>query len=118
LAKVMIVDDDQVTTSLLETLLDLDGFTVVVARRGADVMPKIMAGRPDVIMMDYHLTDTEGVEIIREIRAHPDYHNIPIVMASGMDVSVEAFDAGANEFILKPFEPGDLPDLFNRLIAG
>jgi DNA-binding response OmpR family regulator len=118
LAKVMIVDDDQVTTSLLETLLDLDGFTVVVARRGADVMPKIGAGRPDVIMMDYHLTDSEGVDIIRAIRAHPEYKDIPIVMASGMDVSVEAFDAGANEFILKPFEPADLPDLFNRLIAG
>lgn len=114
----MIVDDDHVTTSLLETLLDLDGFKVMVARRGADVLPKLDAERPDVIMMDYHLTDSEGVDIIRAIRAHPKYHNIPIVMASGMDVSDEAFAAGANEFILKPFEPSDLPDLFNRLIAG
>ena len=114
----MIVDDDQVTTSLLETLLELDGFTVSVARRGADVMSKLAADRPDVIMMDYHLSDVYGVDVIREIRAHADFSNIPIVMASGMDVSDEAFAAGANKFIIKPFEPSELPDLFNSLIAG
>ena len=46
-----------------------------------------------------------------------DFKDIPIVMASGMDMSVEAMEAGADKFIIKPFEPSDLPDLFNRLIS-
>lgn len=113
----MIVDDDTVTVSLLETLLELDGFTVLVARRGADVLPKMAEDKPDVMMIDYHLTDTEGVEVIKDVRAHPDFKDIPIVMASGMDMSTEAMAAGANEFLIKPFEPSELPELFNRLIS-
>ena len=118
LAKILIVDDDAVTVSLLETLLELDGFEVLIARRGADVLPKMAEDKPDLMMIDYHLTDTEGVVVIREVRAHADFKDIPIVMASGMDMSYEAMEAGANEFLIKPFEPGDLPELFNRLIAG
>lgn len=114
----MIVDDDTTTTSLLETLLELDGFTVLVARRGADVLPKMSETMPDVMMIDFHLNDVEGVEIIKQIRAHADFKNVPIVMASGMDKSDAAFKAGANEFLLKPFEPSELPGLFNRLISG
>lgn len=113
----MIVDDDTVTVSLLETLLELDGFTVLVARRGADVLPKMAEDKPDIMMIDYHLTDTEGVEVIKDVRAHADFKDIPIVMASGMDMSTEAMAAGANEFLIKPFEPSELPDLFNRLIS-
>lgn len=118
LTKIMIVDDDTVTVSLLETLLELDGFTVLIARRGADVIPKMTEDKPDVMMIDYHLTDTEGVEVIKDVRAHADFKDIPIVMASGMDMSHEAMEAGANEFLIKPFEPSELPVLFNRLISG
>ena len=113
----MIVDDDHTTVALLEMLLELDGFTVLIARRGADVLPKMAEDKPDVMMIDYHLTDVDGVEVIRDIRAHADFKDIPIVMASGMDMSHEAMEAGANEFLIKPFEPGDLPELFNRLIS-
>ena len=120
MTKIMIVDDDQTTTSLLETLLELDGYAVVVVRRGADVIPKVETEMPDLIMMDYHLTDIEGVEVIRDIRKHNNAKlaTIPILMASGMDVSEEAMAAGANKFIVKPFEPGELPELFTSLISG
>ena len=118
MTKIMIVDDDQTTTSLLQTLLELDGFDVAVVRRGADVIPKAEQNIPDLIMMDYHLTDMEGVDIIRAIRKHATLKGVPILMASGMDVSVEAMEAGANKFIVKPFEPSELPDLFNSLISG
>ena len=114
----MIVDDDQTTTELLKTLLELDGYDVVVVRRGADVIPKAEQTTPDLIMMDYHLTDMEGVDIIRAIRRHATLNAVPILMASGMDVSAEAMEAGANKFIVKPFEPTELPILFNSLISG
>ena len=116
MAKVMIVDDDQTTTSLLETLLELDDFEVLTVSRGLDVIGRAEAFQPDIFLMDYHLTDIHGVEVLRDIRKHDTLSGIPVVIASGMDVEDEVMDAGANKFLVKPFEPADLPILFNNLI--
>jgi two-component system response regulator MtrA len=118
LAKIMIVDDDQTTVSLLSTLLELDGFDVVAVRQGSEVIGRAEAEQPELIMVDFHLTDMEGVDVIKAIRAHSTLSAVPIVMASGLDVSDAALAAGANKFLIKPFEPSDLPELFNTLIAG
>jgi two-component system, sensor histidine kinase and response regulator len=117
LTKVMVVDDDATTVALLEMLLELDGYEVIVVRRGVDVIPEAEAKNPDIILMDFHLADMEGVAIIKDIRVHETLNAIPIIMASGMDVSEEALAAGANKFIIKPFEPSELPKLFNSLIS-
>lgn len=118
MAKVMIVDDDTTTVTLLETLLELDGFQVIAVERGGDVIPQVEAHAPDLIMIDYHLTDMDGVDAIRALRDHSDatLAATPIVMASGMDLEDEALAAGADTFIVKPFEPSELPTLFNSLI--
>jgi DNA-binding response OmpR family regulator len=115
--KIMIVDDDRTTVKLLQTLLELDGFEVIPVPRGGEVMSKLEVTHPDIMLIDYHLTDMEGVDIIREMRQHPSYSSMPIIMASGMDVEREAMAAGATVFLLKPFEPDDLPVMFNRLLA-
>jgi two-component system, sensor histidine kinase and response regulator len=117
LTKIMVVDDDATTVTLLEMLLELDGYEVIVVRRGVDVIPEAEAKNPDIILMDFHLADMEGVAIIKDIRVHETLNAIPIIMASGMDVSEEALAAGANKFIIKPFEPSELPKLFNSLIS-
>jgi DNA-binding response OmpR family regulator len=113
----MIVDDDRTTVKLLQTLLELDGFEVIPVPRGGDVLPKIAETRPDIMLIDYHLTDMEGVDIIRELRQNPTYVHLPIILTSGMDVEREAMESGASAFLLKPFEPDDLPIMFNRLLA-
>ena len=113
----MVVDDDRNTVKLLKTLLELDGFDVSIEPLGANVISSAEKVHPDIFLMDYHLADMDGVDVIRELRKHPDFAKTPIVMTSGLDVSDEAMAAGANKFIVKPFEPGDLPILFNSLIA-
>jgi two-component system, chemotaxis family, chemotaxis protein CheY len=113
----MIVDDDQVTVKLLKTLLELDGFEISIAPRGGDVMPLAERVHPDLFLMDYHLTDMDGVEIIRALRQHPTFAQTPIVMTSGLDVEEEAIEAGASAFLVKPFEPDVLPPLFNSLLG-
>jgi DNA-binding response OmpR family regulator len=118
LSKIMIVDDDQTTVSLLATLLELDGFDVVTVRTGRDAVRRAEEERPELIMVDFHLTDMEGVDIIKAIRSHSTLSGTPIVMASGLDVSDAALAAGADKFLIKPFEPSDLPELFNTLIVG
>ena len=115
--KVMIVDDDRNTVKLLQTLLELDGFVVVVAGRGADVLPVAEQAKPDLFLMDYHLADMDGVDVVRELRKTETFAKTPIVMASGLDVEVEAKDAGVDHFMIKPFEPSDLATLFNKLLG-
>lgn len=114
----MIVDDDRNTVKLLQTLLELDGFDVVVSARGGDVVAAAEQNSPDIFLMDYHLADMDGVEVLRQLRAHSRFASTPIVMTSGLDVSDEVMEAGASTFLVKPFEPGELPTLFNRLLAG
>lgn len=112
----MIVDDDQTTVKLLQTLLELDGYTVAVAPRGADVIPVATQFQPDIFLMDYHLSDMDGVEILREMRAGGAFANTPVIVTSGLNVEAEVMEAGANAFLVKPFEPEDLPGLFDKLI--
>ena len=118
MAKVMIVDDDQTTLSLLETLLELDGFEVATVSRGGDVISRAEQFLPDIILMDYHLTDTQGVVILREIRKHDTLQNLPVIIASGMNVEDEVLEAGANQFLGKPFFPEDLAQIFSKFING
>lgn len=117
MTKVMIVDDDLTTVKLLQTLLELDGFEVSVANRGGDVMALAVKAVPDVFLMDYHLNDMEGVDVLRDLRKTSTFANTPVVMTSGLDVRDEVMAAGASDFLVKPFEPDDLPRLFNALVG-
>ncbi len=115
--KVMIVDDERTTVSLLTTLLEMDGFDVVVVPKGSQVLKKARKTKPDVFLIDYHLADMEGTEVIKALRADKQFAKTPIVVASGLDVEEECRRAGAAEFLIKPFDPGGLAGLFKRLIC-
>jgi len=119
LPSVLLVDDDHTLTSLLKTLLELEpeDFNVRVSSLGSDALQSAISNPPDLIMVDYHLKDMDGLELVTAIREQDSHYDTPIVMASGMDVHKEAINAGVDKFILKPFEPGDLPGLFLDLIG-
>lgn len=114
----MIVDDDRTTCSLLQTLLELDGFEVVLVNQGGEVLAAATEQKPDLILMDYYLSDVKGIDILKGLREQPDFADLPIVMTSGLDVQAEVMVYGATDFLPKPFEPSHLPILFNKLIDG
>lgn len=115
--KVMLIDDDRTTVMLLETLLSLDGFEVVQAARGSEALEKARQEQPDAFLIDYHLSGgMHGTEVIGQLRAEPAFKHAPIIMTSGMNVEEAALQAGANVFLIKPFDPAELPNLFNRLL--
>ena len=117
LPKILIVDDDRNTAKLLQTLLELDGFEVSTASRGETALEMAQEIKPDVFLVDYHLTDMEGIDLVAALRDSPLFATTPIVMASGLNVEDSALGAGANKFLFKPFEPGKLADLFYELIG-
>lgn len=115
--KILIVDDDRTTVRLLQTLLEMDGFDVEVAARGSTAIEVARATNPDVFLVDFHLADFDGLEVVSRLRALPAFANAPIVMASGLDKEEEALDAGADAFFTKPFEPNELSNLFYDLLG-
>ena len=115
--KVMIVDDDRTMNSLLKTLLELDGFAVALAPRGEVVLSTALAEKPDAILMDVHIADADGVELLRQLRQHSALKSIPVIMSSGMDVEDKAKAAGATAFILKPYPPEQLSALLKKVLA-
>lgn len=117
LPKVMIVDDDRVTVTLLQTLLGLDGFDVVPVPRGEAVLQQARNEKPDVFLIDYHLADIPGIEVVKRLRSDAQFARTPIVVASGMNVETEAKKAGANLFLIKPFDPANLVSIFHTVLG-
>ncbi|MEK7328375.1 MAG: response regulator [Chloroflexota bacterium] len=115
--KVLIVDDDRSMVTLLTTLLQLDGFEVIHEARGAEVLNAIRAQKPDVVLMDVHLSDADGLEILGKIRADAAIGKMPAVIASGEDVRYKCEQAGANDFILKPYSPDHLTETLKKAIG-
>lgn len=116
--KVLIVDDDGTMVSLLRTLLQLDGFEVAHVHAGRQVLDKARADRPDVVLMDVHLADADGLEVLEEIRHSGDLAHLPVVMSSGMDLEDRCQALGANEFILKPYPPQELATVLRKAMRS
>lgn len=115
--RILIVDDDRTTVRLLQTLLEMDGFEVFTAARGQDALALVHDAQPEVMLVDFHLQDMNGLELITALRQIDDFSDTPIVVASGLDKEDEALAAGADMFIIKPFEPNDLADIFYDLLG-
>ncbi len=116
--KVLLVDDDRTLTGLLQMLLELDGFDVAVTGRADDVLPAIERETPDALVMDVHIGGTDSTTLVRQIRAIPALTKLPIIMVSGMDKSYECRQAGADDFILKPYPPEQITASLNKLLAN
>jgi two-component system, chemotaxis family, chemotaxis protein CheY len=113
----MIVDDDRTTVTLLRTLLELDGFEVLQAGDAETAYQKAEETPPDAFLVDYHLAEMDGTDFVRQLRETGRFSKTPIIMTSGLDRTKEAHEAGANEFLVKPFDPGDLVDLLRKILA-
>jgi CheY-like chemotaxis protein len=113
----MVVDDDKTMNTLLKTLLELDGFAVVMASRGEAVLPLALAERPDALLMDVRIAEMDGLELLRELRRTPELEHLPVIMCSGMDLEQESQTAGANAFILKPYPPEQLTSTLKKVLV-
>ena len=106
--KILLAEDDATMVSLLKTLLKMEGFQVVVLDADADVPAAVRRELPDIVLLDVHLSQQSGLEILQSIRDAKETKNIPVVMTSGADVKEKCIGLGANAFLLKPYMPDDL----------
>jgi two-component system KDP operon response regulator KdpE len=106
---VLLIDDDPAIRRLLRTSLPAHGFEVACADGGEAGLSAIAARRPELLLLDLGLPDIDGMEIIRRLRQAGDH--LPIVVLSGRGDErgkVEALDAGADDYVTKPFGMAEL----------
>jgi two-component system KDP operon response regulator KdpE len=106
--RILIVDDEPPIQRFLRTALDIGEFSLFHAEDGHSALASTVAIRPDVILLDLGLPDMDGVEVIQRIR---EWSPVPIIVLSVRereDDKVRALDAGADDYLTKPFGIGEL----------
>ena len=110
-ATVLLVDDDRSMLLLLQTLLEIEGFRALSLQNDTE-MDKILAevreNKPDLLLVDVHLHHLSGLELVRRLRGDAVIGSMRVLMTSGMEMSSECYQVGADGFILKPFMPDEL----------
>lgn len=116
--KIMLAEDDLTMLRLLKTLMQLEGFESVGLDYNEDVLEAVHREAPDVLLLDVHLTQGNGLDFLRQMRADPRFDGLIVLMASGMSLKDECLAAGANEFLLKPFMPDTLISAIRFLLSS
>ena len=109
-ARVLVVDDLPQNIRLLEAVLAPRGYDVVPAGSGAEALARASEGDIDLVLLDILMPEMDGYEVCRRLRDHDATRFVPIVMitASGEQEKLAAIEAGADDFIAKPFEQPEL----------
>ncbi len=117
---VLLVEDDPTILTLLEVNFEMEGFEVVRAEDGRQGLEAARSEKPDVIVSDVMMPEMSGLEMVAALKADEDTAGIPVILlsakAQGSDVR-QGHEAGADEYVTKPFEPLDLIDRVNALLA-
>ncbi len=106
--RVLVVDDENAIRRFLRAALNAQGYLVSEAANGWEAMNSIIAHRPDIIILDLGLPDLDGVEVTRRVR---EWSQTPIIILSVREQEsdkISALDAGADDYLTKPFSTGEL----------
>jgi DNA-binding response OmpR family regulator len=119
-ATVLVVEDDPVILRLLEVNFELEGFGVILAHDGAEGIELARSDRPDIIVSDIMMPKVSGIELVEALKGDPSTASIPIILLSAKAQTSDlksGMDAGADDYVTKPFEPLDLVDRVNALLS-
>jgi two-component system phosphate regulon response regulator PhoB len=108
---VLVVEDEAALVTLLRYNLEREGFEVIEARDGEEALLLAKERRPDLVLLDWMLPLVSGIEVCRQLRRLPETRAVPVVMltARGEEADkVRGLDSGADDYVTKPFSPGEL----------
>lgn len=114
--KILIADDDEGIVDAVKMILEVMGYYVEFTYDGGTVIEAVKS-KPDLILLDIWMSGHDGRDICKQLKTDPDYKDIPILMISASkDIGQSALDAGANDFMEKPFEMDTLLTRVNQLL--
>jgi two-component system chemotaxis response regulator CheY len=118
--RIMLIEDDETMLSLIQTLLEIEGFEVTrLDRIGsiAGILDEIYQKDPDLLLLDVNMPRVNGFELLGNLRRDDRLKSKRVLVSSGMNVAYEAKQGGADGFILKPFMPEDLIDAIKNKLG-
>jgi two-component system KDP operon response regulator KdpE len=107
-AKILIVDDEPQITRVLRTALSTQGYSLRIAANGVEGMEALHAWKPDLVVTDVSMPEMNGIELCREIRAVSEVPIIVLSVRNQEAMKIEALDAGADDYVTKPFSIQEL----------
>ena len=120
IARILVVDDDQVIQQLLKVNLELEGYEVEVASDGEEALRSFGAFQPNLVLLDIMMPKMDGWEVSRRLKDRPGAGSVPIVLLSAraQDSDVKrGSEIGVAAYVTKPFDPIALLDLVADLLA-
>jgi len=120
MAKILIAEDEPDIRELVTFTLRFSGYEVVAAANGEEAVQLAARELPDLILMDVRMPRLTGYDACRLIKADPELRDIPVVFlsAKGQESEIQAgLNAGAEEYLLKPFAPNQLTDRVRAILS-
>lgn len=119
--KILVCDDDELLTELLQFRLEAKGFDVTVAGDGREALNSIRLAQPDAVVLDAMMPGIDGLEVLRQLREDAATRDIPVIMLTarkGERDIVDALRLGASDYLSKPFIPDELSARLVRLLTA
>ncbi len=120
--RILVADDDPVILRLLQVNFGLEGFEVESATQGEEALERALKGSPpDIILLDVMMPGLDGWEVCRRLKEEERFANTPIVFLSARAQEEDrkrGLELGVAAYVTKPFDPGSLVELVQRLLGG
>jgi CheY-like chemotaxis protein len=110
-ARILIVDDELDISTILTLTLRRAGYQMATARDGVEALEKVAAQLPDLILLDVMMPRMDGLETLRRLRERPETASVPVIMLTARAQVADrmaGFERGADDYVAKPFEPGEV----------
>ena len=121
MAKILIIEDEEIMYSLLEKKLKQEGYEVNVAKNGEEGLEKMKTNRPDLVLLDIIMPKKGGFEVMEEMRKEEDLKDLPVVVISNSGQPVEldkAKELGAKDWLIKTeFDPQEVIEKVKKQIG-
>lgn len=121
MARILVVDDDEIIRSILKEILGNQGYDVLEASDGDSCVEQARMAKPDLILLDMTMPKMTGFEVAPVLRTHPATKNVPIIALTGDNAteSIEAaHEAGCDHYITKPIDAGKILRLLDKLLSA
>ncbi|MDH7499518.1 MAG: response regulator [candidate division NC10 bacterium] len=120
-ARILVVEDERLIAGMLKELLEANHYEVLLAGDGEDGLQKARSAQPDLILLDIMLPKLDGLKICRLLKFDLNYRHIPIIMLTARAGETDrqiSLQSGANDYMVKPFQPQGLLTKISELLAG
>jgi CheY-like chemotaxis protein len=118
--RILVCDDDPIILRLLQVNLELEGYEVLVAHHGEEALEVASSELPDLILLDIMMPRMDGYQTLERLKGQESTRAIPVVFVSAkaQQADIELGKSyGVDDYLTKPFDPGDLLDVVERLIG-